>query len=462
MPNTTATSVNSQSNRKSVIKIFKKVQKVVSKRTTSNNNSVSNIADEHVPSPKLDDFNGNSSLYLSDVYHSNESINSLDEEKDNEKEKESHTKYNIVTLKHVNKPSIPLNKQNFTNQFINNKESIRVESQHLGGETWNDLRFEFNEAKNLPLDFSISFKPNMASMFDKWKHIYNESPSEPGVFIIIPSYTCNTSQTLKIINGCISIYNFPPGIFILKWDNNARKTAKHISFRFAIQPVTLLCSPQNTLSQYCNEYNSVISIRQRSCSKFSLPYIPLNDLYYKSIGISGRTAFLNYQIYTKGNDIQFGIVYEPLQENLLIVQDSQLGQNVEQLNTKRLSLNKKASSFSNINFEENNISHENLIEDNKFKLSDETISYSKTENINESVILNENHSNSTSTTKDVFELKPNQRFVIPISKCNSHKNVLNGTIPISNKFGIYTFIFNNSFSIVTSKTLELNIKLLLL
>ncbi|OUM68422.1 hypothetical protein PIROE2DRAFT_3867 [Piromyces sp. E2] len=497
MPNTTATSANSQNNKKSVIKILKKVQKVVGKRSSSSNsNSVNTIAvgalsEDRIMSPRYDEINANSNLYLSDICHSSESVNSLDEEKEIEKEKEVHTKNNIVTLKHVNRPNIPLNKQNFTNQFINNKETIKVESQHLGGETWNDLRFEFNEAKNLPLDFSVSFKPNMISLFDKWKHIYSESPNEPGVFIIIPTYTCNTSQTLKIINGCISIYNFPPGIFIFKWENNARKTAKHISFRFAIQPVTLLCSPlQNSLSQYCNEYNSVVSIRQRSCGTFSLPYIPLNDFCYKSIGISGRTAFLSYQIYTKGSDIQFGIIYEPVQEknhssqDLLQIPQQQAqqqtqqqtqqqqqiifhgqGQNIEVINTKKLSLNRKTSSYSNILSDENYQSRESLLEESKYRHSEENLLSSKTDLTIENIsLVNEVHSvNPTPVnSKDAFELKPNQRYVVPISKCNSHKNVLNGTIPISNKFGIYTFVFNNSFSIVTSKTLELNIKLLIL
>jgi len=486
MPNTTATSVNSQNNKKGVIKIFKKVQKVVTKRSSSsssNNNSINTIAlgtlgDDHV-SPRCDDTNGASNLYLSDICQSSESVNSLDDEREIEKEKEVHTKNNIVTLKHVNKPNIPLNKQNFTNQFINNKETIRVESQHLGGETWNDLRFEFNEAKNLPLDFSVSFKPTIVSSFDKWKRIYTESPNEPGVFIIIPSYTCNTSQTLKIINGCISIYNFPPGMFIFKWENNARKTAKHISFRFAIQPVTLLCSPlQNSLSQYCNEYNSVVSIRQRSCGTFSIPYIPLSNFCYKSIGISGRTAFLSYQIYTKGSDIQFGIIYEPIQESnssqeLLqppqqqhqptVVQGN--GQNAELYNTKRLSINRKTSSYSNILSDDNYQSREGLLEESKYRHSEENLLSSKTDvTIDNMILTNGTHANATSivNAKDAFELKPNQRYVVPISKCNSHKNVLNGTIPISNKFGIYTFVFNNSFSIVTSKTLELNIKLLIL
>jgi len=296
------------------------------------------------------------------------------------------------------------------------------------------------------------------------------------VFVIIPSYTCISSQTLKIINGCISIYNFPPGMFIFKWENNARKTAKHISFRFAIQPVTLLCSPhQDSLSQYCNEYNSVVNIRQRSCGTFSLPYIPLSDFCYKSIGISGRTAYLSYQIYTKGSDIQFGIIYEPLQENNntlleLPVQSPQpqsaiqdQGQTLDIYNPKRLS-SRKTSSYSNIMSEDSFHSHDNLIEDGKLRHSDDNLLSSKTDIAIENTLSNENHTNSVSVlnAKDTFELKPNQRFVVPISKCNSHKNVLNGTIPISNKFGIYTFVFNNSFSIVTSKTLELNIKLLIL
>ncbi|ORX48418.1 hypothetical protein BCR36DRAFT_354753 [Piromyces finnis] len=458
MPNTTATTNNSQSNKKSVIRIFKKVQKVVTKRSSSStNNSISIVSDER-PSPKNEDNNCTSNLYLSDICHSTESVNSLDEEK----EKEIHTKNNIVILKHVNRPNIPLNKQNFTNQFINNKETIKVESQHLGGETWNDLRFEFNEAKNLPLDFSVSFKPNIIGLFDKWKHIYSESPNEPGVFTIIPTYTCSTSQTLKIINGCISIYSFPPGIFIFKWENNARKTAKHISFRFAIQPVTLLCSPiQNSLSQYCNEYNSVVSIRQRSCGTFSLPYIPLSDFCYKSIGISGRTAFLSYQIYTKGSDIQFGILFEPLHEsNNVSMQElsiQQQQQSIEVINSKRLS-NRKTSSYSNILSEESY--RNNILEESRFRHSDENLLSPKTEVVIENINLtSEIHTN---IGKDSFELKPNQRYVVPIAKCNSHKNVLNGTIPIANKFGIYTFVFNNSFSIVTSKTLELNIKLLIL
>lgn len=468
MPNATATSANSQSSKKGVKNIFRRVHKAVTKRSSSVNNSNGNISeDQPHMSPRMDDAVSNN-LYLSDICQSTDSVNSLDDEKDNEKEKDIHTKNNVVILKHVNKPNIPLNKQNFTNQFINNKETIKVESQHLGGETWNDLRFEFNEAKNLPLDFSISFKPVIPSTFDKWKHIYNESPIEPGVFIIIPTYTCNSSQTLKIINGCVNIYNFPPGSFILKWENNARKTPKHISFRFAIQPVTLLCSPHNTLSQYCNEYNSVVSIRQRSCSKFSVPYIPLNDMCYKSIGISGGTAFLNYQIYTKGSDIQFGIIYDPLYENSLISQDLQ--QNQETLSTKKHTLNRKANSLTNITNIYEEQKHTKLGEENvKLKLSDETLSKSKGDmlNLNEGLppLSNDVHTTIISNpkdTKDVFELKPNQRYVVPIAKCNSHKNVLNGTIPISNKFGIYTFIFNNSFSLVTSKTLELNIKLLIL
>ncbi|ORX75081.1 hypothetical protein BCR32DRAFT_297130 [Anaeromyces robustus] len=464
MPNTTATVNNQNNNKKGVIKIFKKVQKVVTKRGSQSNNNGS--IDEHNSHKYDESSNQTSNLYLSDNCHSTDSVVSLDE-------KETHTKNNIVVLKHVNKPNVPLNNQNFTNQFINNKETIRVESQHPGGEIWNDLRFEFNEAKNLPLDFSISFKPNIISSFDRWKHIYNESSVESGVFVIVPSYTCNTSQTLKIINGCISIYNFPPGIFILKWENNARKTAKHISFRFAIQPVTILCFPQKTLSQYCNEYNSVINIKQRSCGTFSLPYIALNEQCYKSIGISGRTAFLNYQIYTKGNDIQFGIIYESIQENNMNSPDlHHQSYNYDSLNVKKLSAYRKASSYSNILSEEHLISNENILEDCKFKYSEEILNsnspkaengLSKPVNENENIVSNEIHSNNGgNNSKDIYELKPNQRFVVPITKYNSHKNVLNGTIPISNKFGIYTFVFNNSFSIVTSKSLELNIKLLIL
>jgi len=476
MPNTTATLINNQnpsiinnatninttinttsnntnSNKKGVIKILKKVQKVVKRGN-------SNFGDDH-NSPKLEDSsNMNSSLYLNEIHHSTDSINSLDEEK----EKEVHTKNNIVILKHVNKPNIPLNKQNFTNQFINNKETIRVESQHLGGEIWNELRFEFNEAKNLPLDFGILFKPSNLSTFDKWRHIYSESSNEPGVFVIVPTYTCYTSQTLKIINGCISVYNFPPGIFICKWDNNARKTPKHISFRLAIQPVTLLCNPQNSLSQYCNEYNSVVSIKQRSCGKFSINYIPLNEHCYNSIGISGRTAFLNYQIYTKGSDIQFGIIYESLQEDFTHLQEVQSTQTLDVSNVRRVSnLSRKASSLTNIiNNEQYN--NDSLTNDEKLKLSYEGIGGSPKMEKNdiEKQFINEIHQVSTNTTKDSFELKPNQRFIIPISKCNSNKNEVNGTIPISNKFGIYKFIFNNSNSKIKSKKLELKIKLLIL
>ncbi|KAL6591925.1 hypothetical protein U3516DRAFT_569855 [Neocallimastix sp. 'constans'] len=427
--------------------------KVVTKRGS--------IGDDRNTSKVEDEIN--SSMLLSDTCRSTDSVNTLDEDR----EREVHTKNNIVTLKHINKPNIPLYNQNFTNQFINNKETIRVESQHLGGETWNELRFEFNEAKNLPLDFSISFKPTILSMFDKWKHIYNESPTEPGVFMILPTFTCYTSQTLKIINGCLSIYDFPAGIFIYKWENNARKTPKHISFRFAIQPVTLLISPQNSLSQYCNEYNSVVSIKQRSCGKFFVRYIPLNEQCYKSIGISGRTAFLNYQIYTKGSDIQFGIIYESLQENSTQLPEIQSSLTMEASSNvrKKSNLNRKTSSLTNIPNEENYNSNENLTDEAKLKQISEVVSSSpkmeKYDSENQ-FIINDMHPNSTNIVKDNFELKPNQRFVIPISKCNSHKNVLNGTIPISNKFGTYTFIFNNSFSIVTSKTLELNIKLLIL
>jgi hypothetical protein len=491
MPNTTATSINNQNssvinsisnmnstsnnnnintnnnnnnnnnnnyninsnNKKGVINIFKRVQKVVTKRGS--------IGDDRNTSKVEDEIN--SSMLLSDTCRSTDSVNTLDEDR----EREVHTKNNIVTLKHINKPNIPLYNQNFTNQFINNKETIRVESQHLGGETWNELRFEFNEAKNLPLDFSISFKPTILSMFDKWKHIYNESPTEPGVFMILPTFTCYTSQTLKIINGCLSIYDFPAGIFIYKWENNARKTPKHISFRFAIQPVTLLISPQNSLSQYCNEYNSVVSIKQRSCGKFFVRYIPLNEQCYKSIGISGRTAFLNYQIYTKGSDIQFGIIYESLQENSTQLPEIQSSLTMEASSNvrKKSNLNRKTSSLTNIPNEENYNSNENLTDEAKLKQISEVVSSSpkmeKYDSENQ-FIINDMHPNSTNIVKDNFELKPNQRFVIPISKCNSHKNVLNGTIPISNKFGTYTFIFNNSFSIVTSKTLELNIKLLII
>ena len=129
-----------------------------------------------------------------------------------------------------------------------------------------------------------------------------------------------------------------------------------------------------------------------------------------------------------------------------------------------LLVNGKTNSLTNISDDQN---HNNLTDENsKVKLPDDIKGELVNPNeglppLSNDVHINTNNSN-LKDTKDLFELKPNQRFVVPISKCNSHKNILNGTIPISNKFGIYTFIFNNSFSIVTSKTLELNIKLLIL
>lgn len=261
--------------------------------------------------------------------------------------------------------------------------------------------------------------------------------------------------------------------------------------------------------------------------------MPYSQECYKSIGISGRTSFLKYQIYTKGNDIQFGIIFEAFQEKFIefneiqqtitnsnenellikkpnihlsnsqtnIVHSDSLQNNINNINIININ---NTNHDNNINNNINSINNTNIINNNaatpldinsikknsENKIIDESNKYLLNSNIksinnefnncesNSSILqknmnneeiessnpinINQNNEQRIVNSKEIFELEPNQRFVVPISKCNSHKNILNGTIPISNKFGIYTFVFNNSFSIVTSKSLEINIKLIIL
>ncbi|KAJ3063334.1 hypothetical protein HK102_008510, partial [Quaeritorhiza haematococci] len=54
------------------------------------------------------------------------------------------------------------------------------------------------------------------------------------------------------------------------------------------------------------------------------------------------------------------------------------------------------------------------------------------------------------------QLHPPQTL-LPMVKCNSQRSTISGSLPVTGKYGVYTFVWDNTYSLVLSKTISLKV-----
>jgi hypothetical protein len=310
-------------------------------------------------------------------------------------------------------PPIPPRRSSFE-MSIDKEVHININLSEEESNSPVELFWEFVTTADVPVIFSILF---ISSKDDKKEYTqYLEQGYSEKEKALYSSTMVHAYQYPS--RGNVSVGCFPSGKFVFVWENSQpqKSAAIPITYQCKLRP---FCVPKpvggtkDNLSNYNSCLEGEISISRRSLVKIPIIYdwnmdADLNSDQPSIEGFElGMHTNLEWEFGTNGSDIQFGIFFSSAAEELSLEAES------IKRDPESTSGSPSIASYLTRSYTE-------------FKSPSSTL--------------------------------PKGKAFVPMSKCNSQKSLVSGSMAITSRFGVYTCVFDNTASTLLNRRVKYRIR----
>ncbi|KAJ3412993.1 hypothetical protein HDV05_008644 [Chytridiales sp. JEL 0842] len=347
-----------------------------------------------------------------------------------------------------------------------------------------EIAWEFFAKTELSLSFGVTFKPSNTAVPHTYEShlLYPESQVERGDRQILSMGTQTVSPT-RPHRSTLSLSEFPSGKFIFVWDNTggARKTVKEILYRVLIRPfenpkMHSVIPTQQILEGDVGEFGlgplveskshatgcvGDVTISRKSLYQVTLIYDKSMDVKH-TVGESADTqTYLTWDFGTGGLDLFFGVSYQKLEGGISATASKDPLISRPTTNPVSIPLKSSSSDLSGLSSSPPRSTErvplasrlaEAVSKDHSSENSHSSHPKTTTASQDFEPLLNSGSLNSSAARQHrPIHLVPVGKVVAPRGQ------TLSGTIPISGQYGAYTFVWDNTHSVLLPKIISFRV-----